>query len=267
MFEAFRVNIPKSTGIIQWMLNSAWPSLYWQLYDYYLRPTAAYYAARTANQPVQLIYNYGNQTVYAVNERQLEVKNFNATITLLDSISNTLVKKTLTLNLPANSSQKIMQFDRISGNAFLSLKMTDTDGNRVGGNFYWLSEKPDEFAWDKTTWAFTPMKAYTDFSSLNTIPESRLTVIHRTEISGHDMRIRISLINPTDKVAFFNTLTLKNEKGESICPAFWNDNYVSLLPGEKREMICSIPVSSLKGVKPQIEISGWNVKPQKISLK
>lgn len=38
MFEAFRVNIPRTTGIVQWMLNSAWPSLYWQLYDYYLIP-------------------------------------------------------------------------------------------------------------------------------------------------------------------------------------------------------------------------------------
>ena len=41
MFEAFRVNRPASTGLIQWMLNSAWPSLYWQLYDWYLVPTAS----------------------------------------------------------------------------------------------------------------------------------------------------------------------------------------------------------------------------------
>ncbi len=33
MFEAFAVNRPLTTGVIQWMLNSAWPEMYWQLYD------------------------------------------------------------------------------------------------------------------------------------------------------------------------------------------------------------------------------------------
>lgn len=67
MFEAFRANEPKSTGVIHWMLNSAWPSLYWQLYDFYGVPTASYYGAKRANQDVQLIYNYQQRTVSAVN--------------------------------------------------------------------------------------------------------------------------------------------------------------------------------------------------------
>ena len=57
MFDAFRVNQPGTTGLIQWMLNSAWPSMYWQLYDYYLIPTAGYYAVKKACSPIQLIYN------------------------------------------------------------------------------------------------------------------------------------------------------------------------------------------------------------------
>jgi exo-1,4-beta-D-glucosaminidase len=38
MFEAYTRNKYVSTGVIQWMLNNAWPSLIWHLYDYYLRP-------------------------------------------------------------------------------------------------------------------------------------------------------------------------------------------------------------------------------------
>lgn len=68
MFEAFRANIPQATGIVQWMLNSAWPSLYWQLYDYYKVPTAAYYSVKKSNCPKQLIYDYGKKVVVAVNE-------------------------------------------------------------------------------------------------------------------------------------------------------------------------------------------------------
>ena len=48
MFESFQANKGKTTGIIQWMLNSAWPALYWQLYDYYLIPNGAYYATKKA---------------------------------------------------------------------------------------------------------------------------------------------------------------------------------------------------------------------------
>ena len=33
-----RATSTRSTGVIQWMLNNAWPSMIWHLYDYYLRP-------------------------------------------------------------------------------------------------------------------------------------------------------------------------------------------------------------------------------------
>ena len=35
MFEAFAGNKYRSSGIIYWMYNSAWPKMYWQLYDYF----------------------------------------------------------------------------------------------------------------------------------------------------------------------------------------------------------------------------------------
>src|SRR3712207_2707666 len=68
MFESFRVDIPHSTGIIQWMLNSARPGVYWQLYDHYMVPTSAYYSVRKGCSPLQLIYDYGCNRVKLVNE-------------------------------------------------------------------------------------------------------------------------------------------------------------------------------------------------------
>ncbi len=49
------------------MYNSAWPKLWWQLYDYYLMPNGAFYGARKACEPLHLIYNYGTREVVAVN--------------------------------------------------------------------------------------------------------------------------------------------------------------------------------------------------------
>jgi exo-1,4-beta-D-glucosaminidase len=267
MFEAFRVNLQKTTGIIQWMLNSAWPSMYWHLYDYYLRPSAAFYAARNANQPVQIIYNYGNNSVYAVNETLEEVKNISASLILMDINSKVLITKDLSINIPSNSSIKILQLDPLSGNEFLSLKLSDNKGSRISGNFYWLSDKADEFAWDKTTWAFTPMKSYTDFIPLSKLPKSSIQISTKKEEKGGEMVIHTQLSNPTDKVAFFASLTLNDEKGVSLRPVFWDDNYFSLLPGEIREISCSVPTKIISRTKLQLLLSGWNIKPQQIGIK
>jgi exo-1,4-beta-D-glucosaminidase len=41
--------------------------------------------------------------------------------------------------------------------------------------------------------------------------------------------------NPTDKIAFFMEFILSDKvSGEPVLPVFWNDNYISLLPGETR---------------------------------
>jgi len=66
MFEAFQANKANATGIIQWMLNSAWPEMYWQLYDSFLRQNGAYYGAKKANEPVHLLYNYGNNSIFKI---------------------------------------------------------------------------------------------------------------------------------------------------------------------------------------------------------
>ena len=68
MFEAFAVNLPHTTGIIQWMLNPSWPKLYWQLYDYYLVPGGAFFGAKKGAAPFAVIYNYGDQGIYLVNQ-------------------------------------------------------------------------------------------------------------------------------------------------------------------------------------------------------
>jgi exo-1,4-beta-D-glucosaminidase len=40
----------------------------------------------------------------------------------------------------------------------------------------------------------------------------------------------------------------------------WQDNYISLLPGEKREVTATYRASQLGESKPAVEVSGWNVE-------
>jgi len=51
MFEAYGRNKYVSTGVIQWMLNNAWPSLIWHLYDYYLVPGGGFFGTKRRWRP------------------------------------------------------------------------------------------------------------------------------------------------------------------------------------------------------------------------
>jgi exo-1,4-beta-D-glucosaminidase len=56
---------------------------------------------------------------------------------------------------------------------------------------------------------------------------------------------------------------LKVDKGshrDEILPVIWQDNYISLLPGEKREVTATYRASELGASKPVVEVSGWNVE-------
>ena len=54
MFEAYSRNKYGATGVIQWKLNNAWPSLIWHLWDYYLQPAGAYFGAKKACEPLHV---------------------------------------------------------------------------------------------------------------------------------------------------------------------------------------------------------------------
>lgn len=267
MFEAFRVKLTKTTGIIQWMLNSAWPSLYWQLYDYYQLPTSAYYATRKANEPLQLMYDYYNNSVFAVNESTNNESDLKAMVRIFDLNSKLLFQKDINLSVSSNKSVKVLGLDTITQAVFLDLRLSDNNGRQLARNFYWLSDKPDVFDWKKTSWAYTPMVGFADFSGLNSLPKTEISAFYATKDKGNDLELTTTLENHSDKIAFFVNLTLLDSKGSQVFPAFWDDNYISLLPGEKREIICTIPKIAMSTAKLQLQLSGWNVRKQNVDIK
>ena len=74
MFEAFGRNKYDATGVIQWMLNNAWPSMIWHLYDYYLRPGGGYFGTKKACEPLHVQYSYDDGSVAVVNDRHEAAK-------------------------------------------------------------------------------------------------------------------------------------------------------------------------------------------------
>jgi exo-1,4-beta-D-glucosaminidase len=41
----------------------------------------------------------------------------------------------------------------------------------------------------------------------------------------------------------------------------WEDNDLTLLPGERREITATLEPGSLAGAKPVVTLEGWNVAP------
>src|SRR4029077_19917859 len=84
MFEAFGGNKYKTTGVIQWMLNNAWPSLIWHLYDYFLRPAGGYFGAKKACEPLHVQYAYDDRSVAVVNDLPRAFRGLQVAATVYD---------------------------------------------------------------------------------------------------------------------------------------------------------------------------------------
>ena len=170
MFEAFAVNKHNATGIIQWMVNSARPAMYWQLFDWYLMPNGAFYGAQTACEPINLIYNYGSGSIHLVNDRMQDAEDLVAEIKVLDLESNVVLEENLPVTAEADITKTIYQLPKmeaVSPVYFLSLRLKDAAGELIQDNFYWLSTKEDILDFKKTQWFCTPNKAFADFSAIH----------------------------------------------------------------------------------------------------
>ena len=262
MFEAFQVYKERSTGIIQWMLNAAWPKMYWQLYDYYLNPTAALYATQKACMPLSLIYNYGDKHIYAVNDHISAVENLTAHIRIYSIASEILFEEKVNFDMAPDSSKSLLEFKELKGlttTYFIDLRLLDKNGTEINNNFYWLSTKEEvlDYEADLGPFAFhTPSKVYADFKQLNELSKTQLVETHYFEQEGEHQNIKVGLKNNSDHIAFLiNLKVLDKKSGELILPIFWEDNFINLLPGEER-MVCG----NFKGTSTaELKVEGWNL--------
>jgi len=268
MFEAFRANLGSSTGIVQWMLNSAWPSLYWQLYDFYQIPTAAYYSVKKANQPIQLIYNYGNNSVSIVNEQLTDLLDCKAIIQVLGIDSELKYIQEMRVDALNNISKQIFTLDTLAENSFLSLELYNNAGELLADNFYCISSKEDEYKWEETNWVHTPAKVYSDFKNLSELPlvDLEISVKVRENKETEEIIYSVQLHNTSNAVSFFNSLKLKIDEETMLTPVFWSDNYVSLLPEQRKTIECRVKKAVLKNENPYLEIKAWNSSKQIIEI-
>ena len=251
MFEAFRCNVPTATGIVQWMLNSAWPALYWQLYDYYMVPTAAYYGTMKACEPLQLIYNYKDRAVYAVNETG-KAQQVKAAVKVYDAASKLISENEIAITSGNRQPERVFDVPAGKGGLFLALELLDGDGSPVADNFYCVPATNSDYDWSHPTWFYTPISKYADLTFVSALPEAEVDM----SVEEADGNWKVTLCNKSEVISYQNILQLTGADGQLITPAFWSDNFVTVLPGQTRVITCEAP----EGSAGEVKVQTWNTR-------
>jgi exo-1,4-beta-D-glucosaminidase len=268
MFEAYARNKYTSTGVIQWMLNNAWPSLIWHLYDYYLVPAGGYYGTKKACEPVHVQYSYDNNSVAVLNSTYEPLAGMKVTAKIYNLDASDKGTKEATLDLAPDSSTTAFELPKVDGLSktyFVRLQLQDRAGKMVSDNFYWLSTKADVLDWkNKQDTVYTPQAEFGDLTGLATLPEVKLDVTSSSKLDAAKNTTHVTVKNLDNSVAFMVHLRATRKGGTDITPILWDDNYFSLLPGEQREVTAIYAASALAGDSAVLEVEGFNVAKQTV---
>ena len=269
MFEAYGRNKYVTTGVIHWMLSNAWPSLIWNLYDYYLTPHAGYFGTKKACEPLHVQYSYDDLSIVVVNGAAEPVSGLRVHAAVYNLDLTEKFQKEQLVDVPPDASLRIFTLPRIDGLSttyFLRLRLENAAGNLLSSNFYWLSTRPDRLDWPRSSWFFTPLESPADLRGLSSLPLAQVNATLNLLGPARDLRpgtnrvAVVTLQNTGNTLAFLIRLKLTRGKGgDEILPVYWQDNYFELFPGESRQVHVSFAVSDLAGATPAVEVSGWNV--------
>lgn len=270
-FEAYsaRQNASRpATGAIYWMLNSAWPNLHWQLFDYYLQPMGSYFGAKVGTRVEHVAYNYEDETFWLINHSLDKRGEREISVDLIDTkgkkISSAKVKAETT---PSSSKEVrlVKGIDKIKDVGFLRLVLRDVKGKRdLSRNVYWLSPKPDVLDWPESTWISTPVTEYADFTRLGSLPPANVKVTMKSPEkaqSGNEWTsLEVRLENQSKVPALFIHLDMFNPVDDTkLKSVYWSDNYVTLWPKETLHLTVSHE-GEIANISNWLKVTGRNIR-------
>ena len=285
-FEAFNAHMDAakpSTGVIFWMLNNAWPSLHWHLYDYFLNPAGAYFGARMANEPVHIQYSYDTHAIMLVNHTLTTEHGLRATIRVRNLDGSVLHEQRLqNIDLAGNSARQLAMLPALPGVSrtyFIELELASAKGRSVSRNVYWLSAQADELDWANSNWYLTPVTRYADLTPLQSLPTATSEIRATLRHEGAEDIATVTLTTPLSSkaVALFQHVVIKRSAGgELVLPILWSDNDVTLWPGESVTLTARfgapgtetpvVPAGDSLAGRSVVEVSGWNVPTHSVPI-
>jgi hypothetical protein len=235
-----------TTAIITWMSHPAQPSFVWQLYHHDMEPNASLFAVRSAGEMVHIQFNEENGELQVVNNLPDAFTGGTAHLAIYNLDGKVAYEQDAAVNAPAATAVSLGAVDfpaQLSGVHFIKADLKDAAGKLVSTNLYWraVPEHQD------------------DLTDLNKLPAVILeSQVSRTNADGK-CKITVTLKNTSSSVALMAHLQLRRKKsGDRMLPVFYDANYVSLVPGEQRDVTIEADESQLNGEDALVMVDGWN---------
>ena len=235
------------SGLLFWYHNNSMPQVCARMWDYYLEPTASLYHTMHSLEPLHIQFDYLTNTVSVINDYYEEFNGYTAEARLYDIDRKLVSGWKVGVDLPedgvANDIMTLTFPENISQVHFIWLALKDNDGKTVSENFYWRSK--DKYLGKPSVTG----PATSGFESLSEMksPEP-LCMISRKEKDGR-VFFTVKMKNMSKKISFFNRLQVVDDSQKPVRPAFYSDNFFTLLPGESKVITIDTADKSAKTVE------------------
>ncbi|MGZ4816583.1 MAG: glycosyl hydrolase 2 galactose-binding domain-containing protein, partial [Terriglobales bacterium] len=252
IFEGMNAHLwAPNSGRMLWMTQPAWPSNVWQILNSDYDTQSSFYGVKKACEPIHVQLDLSNYNVDVVNTTRDSLSGLAVSLNVYGLDNKVLLHKDGTVNAAADSTTNAFTPELApllgTGVGIVKLELKNASGQLLSDNLYWIGGNSRSYR------------------ALNKLPQATVTATATSSKSGNSNVVRVQLKNNGNTVALMNKLTLLNATtGERILPAYYNDNYISLLPGETREISIEYPASA--GSNPEIGLRGWNLAQTKIAV-
>lgn len=252
IFEASAHKLNNNGGVLLWKLNPAFPSVIWQIFDYYLAPNAGYFFMQSANEPLHIQFNIDDSAVAVINRTFHAQKDLTAEATVYSIDGKKLFTKSQAISLGESDVQNLFSLSSVlkkqTGLVFVDLNVKDKMQNIVSHNVYWLEKDRD-------------------FKGLKNLTATKVDVKLLGKKAGKGTtEWQFQFSNKTNQVAFFVHPKI-TANDEELFPARWSGSYFTLFPGESINLSVNYDDKDVKDKKLELQLSGWNRSEKLIGLK
>jgi hypothetical protein len=238
-----------NSGRMLWMTQPAWPSTMWEIFTSDYDTQASYYGVKKACEPVHVQLDLSNDTVSITNTTTEPRTGLKLSARVYGLDNKLLLSRDAVVNAAADAMAPgfPLALAPLMGDSVLlvRLELRAADGQLLSDNFYWRAASD------------------AGYRALDKLPPATVTA---TVADSSKDEISVDLRNTGQAAALQNKLTLVHADGSQVLPAYYSDNYVSLLPGEERMVTISISESAREGGL-RLELRGWNTVPLSVSVR
>jgi hypothetical protein len=247
-FEGYRAMFESQSkyraGLLLWMSHPCWPSFVWQTYDYYFEPTAAYFGCKLASEPLHIQWNRDAETIEVVNYSGGDRSGLSALVEIFNMDGARVSDKTVTVDSKEDSVVTAIAMQYPEGlSAVHFLRLTLAHGATIlSANDYMRSVVEG------------------DYRAIRQLAKARVQATTTAKRDGDVWRLTTELQNGSTWPALMTRLkAVRAQSGDRILPAIYSDNYVTLMPGERRTLRTELQHADTRGEAPKIVVGGFNV--------